>query len=62
MNEMTRLIEQLKAEGYTVSKTSRGHWKVHLPGQPSVIMGSKGGDWRAVKNARARLRRAGVSV
>jgi predicted RNA binding protein YcfA (HicA-like mRNA interferase family) len=57
--EITSLLRDLDAQGFTTKRTKRGHYQVTkdsvyvttLPGTPS--------DWRALANAIAAARRAG---
>jgi hypothetical protein len=61
MNDQLRsLIREAVEAGFTVSRTSRGHPKFVAP-NGSVVFGSgTPGDWRAIHNMRAKLRRVGL--
>lgn len=57
---LLRLAQQC---GCTVARTRSGHWRVSRPGCPSVTVSNTPSDSRALKNARADMRRhLGVAV
>lgn len=57
--EVSKLLRDLEAQGFSVKRTKRGHYQVTkdsvyfttVPGTPS--------DWRSLANSVAALRRAG---
>jgi Na+-translocating ferredoxin:NAD+ oxidoreductase RnfG subunit len=57
--EVDQIIRQLRRSdsGCEVSKTNRGHWKVSKDGCQSVIISPQPADPRAVRNARADVKR-----
>ncbi|CAB4203540.1 hypothetical protein UFOVP1382_153 [uncultured Caudovirales phage] len=59
--EVDALVKQIRRLGFTVDKTGAGHWRVASPSGP-IFMPSTPSDWRAVKNMRAALRRAGIAI
>ncbi len=62
--EYRPLVEAARAAGWTVTQTRNSHLRLVPPskdGTPIVLAGSPS-DHRAILNARASLRRQGVSV
>lgn len=58
--EITELLADLAAEGYTVARSGGGHWRVTRPDLPaarSVFVPSTPSDRRSMKNTLADLRR-----
>lgn len=51
------LIEFALCEGWQVSRTRNGHLKFSKPGLPPIYTGTTASDYRASRNAMARLRR-----
>lgn len=47
-------------EGWDVSRTASGHLKFSKAGCAPIYTGTTASDYRATRNAKARLRRAGV--
>lgn len=60
--DMQRLIARAEAAGCQVDGGSDRHYKLRCPSGVLVILATSPSDHRAVKNARARLRRAGVAL
>jgi len=56
------LIDAAVAQGWQVSTTGGGHLKFQSPAGRVVFAASTPSDWRASRNLRAELRRAGLSV
>jgi hypothetical protein len=62
--ELTALLRTLVAQGWVVTKTRSSHFKC-VPPDPSakvVYCSSTPGDWRAMANMRAWLRRSGAKL
>lgn len=57
--DMERLVARARDAGADVSGGSERHWKVRCPNGVLIIVACSPSDHRAVKNARARLRRTG---
>lgn len=57
---MKKSIKEIlkKHDGWTVKRGGNGHWKCRHVNGALVVMGSTPSDRRALKNFRARLRRA----
>jgi len=55
------LIRELRSQGWEVDQTTQGHYRATPPdrSKPIVHMGSESGDFRAVRNNIARLRKSG---
>lgn len=62
--ELDRLVATARSQGWTVEMTTGNHlrWLSPDPNQNLVITGSGRSDPHAIKNIRARLRRAGLRV
>lgn len=56
------LLAAAESQDCTVRRTKRGHWQVRTPSGAVLVHSGTSGDWRAVRNFRARLRKAGVRV
>ncbi|HCF2456849.1 TPA: type II toxin-antitoxin system HicA family toxin [Pseudomonas aeruginosa] len=56
--QLLPLIEYALSEGWTVSRTQRGHLCFVKPGLPPIYTSSTGSDHRARRNAQAMLKRA----
>ena len=58
------IIEAVIAAGGVVepSSTRTGHWKVYLDGESLGGIAGTPGDWRALRNDIARLRRGGLNI
>lgn len=59
--DVDKLIRQLRAYGWHVDTTSRGHWKLTSPAGQVVIASGTPSDHRALKNLMAQLKRAGYA-
>ncbi|WP_433330006.1 hypothetical protein [Spirillospora sp. CA-294931] len=58
--EIARLIKVLETQGFSVTKTRKGHWLVRDPeGHVIATLASTPSDTRGFANSVARLRRAG---
>ena len=57
--DIRRLIRDLQAQGFTVKRTRRGHFRVLREDMTVGCLPGTPGDWRSVRNAVAQLRRAG---
>lgn len=57
--QLRGLIDFALREGWEVVRTSGGHLKFMKPGLSPIYTGSTASDYRAERNARAQLRRAG---
>ncbi len=64
MNDLTALAAVARRQGWAVERTRGGHLRFRPsdPTMPLVITSSTPGDWRAVRNVRAMLRRAGLDM
>jgi len=60
--EFRPLVEAAVAQGWTVTPTKGGHLKFQSPKGDVVFAAGTPSDWRAMKNVRAHLRRAGLAV
>jgi predicted RNA binding protein YcfA (HicA-like mRNA interferase family) len=56
------LVKLCVLQGWQVSRTRRGHLRLVSPSGVIVIGPGRAGEWRAVANFRASLRRAGADV
>lgn len=56
------LVQRAEAAGWTVTLTRRRHLRFQTPDGQVVFTGSTSGDYRGVRNAAARLRRAGLPI
>lgn len=60
MNKTTKLIlEGLEAQGARIKPTKKG-WQVLCPSGAIVTMHGTESDWRAIRNTRAEVKRAGL--
>lgn len=60
-NDLRRLIKALESQGFSVERTSKGHWLVrNAQGQAIVTLAGTASEYRGWKNALARLKRAGL--
>lgn len=61
--ELRRILDAIEAAGFTVDRTSRGHWLVRdTEGRAVTTLAGTPSDHRSWMNAIARLRRAGVPI
>lgn len=60
-DSLDSLIAAARAQGWTVTRTSKGHWRFVPPAKEGQVVVSSGtpSDHREVLNTRARLRRQG---
>jgi hypothetical protein len=57
-HDLESRLRDLVRQGFDVRKTHSGHWQIRKPGSPGcVVTGSTPGDWRAVQNFEANMRR-----
>lgn len=60
-NDMTRLLQALKAQGFVVTRTGKGHWLVRNgDGDFVTTLAGTPSEHRGWKNALAVLKRAGL--
>ncbi len=64
MRDLQPLIAAARRQGWCVEPTKGGHVRFRPcdPALPLIITSSTPGDWRAVWNVRALLRRAGLDM
>lgn len=62
MNEVKSLLKELRNLGVEYARTANGHYKVYQSGRMIAVLSSTPSEPRALKNARALLRRAGIAV
>lgn len=58
--DMKQLCRSLRKQGWTVERTSKGHYRAITPAGRKIVMPSTPSDGRSVLNTRALLRRAGA--
>lgn len=57
------LLRACEDQGGHVELRKGGHWALYVPGAPTpVFIPATGSDHRGLRNSRAQLRRAGLSV
>lgn len=59
--ETRQLIRLAKKQGWSAELTKGGHVRLTPPNGDYIVMPSPS-DWRGIRNAKARLRRAGLVV
>lgn len=59
--EVAELLDKAAAAGAQVAKTANGHYKVLANGKTITVVSGTPSDHRAVKNAKAKLKRAGLT-
>lgn len=59
--DLATLLRLLVRQGWRIEPTRRGHFKCYAPCGSVVIAGGSG-DWRALRNSKALLRRHGAKV
>lgn len=59
--EVAELLDKAAAAGAQVAKTANGHYKVLSNGKTITVVSGTPSDHRAVKNAKAALKRAGLT-
>lgn len=57
--ELRKLVKALEAQGFEVVPTARQHLMVLLDGKVIATISGTASDWRSIRNALARLKRAG---
>lgn len=57
VKEMKQVLRRCRRLGFTVTQTSKSHYRLELPGQPAVFVPSTPSDWRSVQNALAKIKR-----
>ena len=62
--ELKRLIRIARAQGWTVEATRKGHWWFRPPDPTAgqVLVAGTPSDHRALRNAKAKLRQAGLDI
>jgi hypothetical protein len=61
-NNLAMLIEHVRKKGCDVDVTRGGRCAIRCPNGQVIFAANSSGDWRAVYNLRAALRRAGVVI
>lgn len=62
MSDWEQLKKLAERQGWQVERTKRGHYKWFAPDNHTIIVsGSTISDHRAIKNQKARMRRAGFN-
>lgn len=56
------ILAAAQSAGCEVDRTRKGHWQVRTPSGAVVHHSGTASDWRAIRNFRAQLRRAGVPI
>jgi hypothetical protein len=59
---MKSLVRAAQDAGCEVDLSGGGHWRLKCPNGKIVFMPSSPSDFRAIRNARAMLRREGVAL
>lgn len=57
--ELRKLVKALEAQGFEVVPTARQHLMVFADGKAVATISGTASDWRSIRNALARLKRAG---
>jgi 2'-5' RNA ligase len=57
--DLRKILQALEAQGFEVKTTKRGRYQVIRDGRVVTVFGGSTGDWRAIRNALAPLKRAG---
>lgn len=60
MRDIDQVIAAIRAQGWMATLTNGGHWRLASPTGELVFCPSTPSDVRAIRNIRARLRRAGA--
>lgn len=55
-----QLVRLAREQGWEVDSTTAGHTRMKSPSGRVVVMGKRQGDWRAIMNVRAQLKRFGL--
>lgn len=59
--DILALLRLIAQQGWKTRATRRGHFKCYAPTGAVVIVGGSG-DWRAIRNTKALLRRHGARI
>lgn len=60
-NDLKAILKAVAAQGFEVSRTSKGHWRVRdQDGRTVTVFSGTTSDRRAHRNALAQLKRAGL--
>lgn len=57
--DLRKIVQALKAQGFEVTQTSKGHLMVTRDGVLIATFSGTASDWRAIRNGLAPLKRAG---
>lgn len=60
--DMRTLVSLAKEQGWTVSRTKRGHFRFVSPSGETLVTGGTPSDWRQMKNFVSDLKRRGLSI
>lgn len=56
--EVQRVLDEATKLGFTIGRSSNGHYRFSKPGIATVFFSGTPGDTRAIQNGTAKLRRA----
>lgn len=56
-----KLVRALDRQGFTTTRTRRGHFAVRRDGLIVAVLAGTPSDWRSTRNVLAQLRRAGFT-
>jgi len=57
--DLRKVVKELKAQGFDVAVTKRGHLMVSRDGRVVATFSGTASDWRSFRNGMAAVRRAG---
>lgn len=57
--DLKKIVKALEAQGFEVERTKKGRIAVYRDGRFVAMFAGSAGDWRAIKNGLASLKRAG---
>lgn len=57
--DLRELLKELERQGFSVSRTKKGHWAVRKDGRLVTTIAGSASDWRSNRNAIAVARRHG---
>ena len=59
--EFRDLLEELRAQGWRIERTSKGHWQFFPPDRTKtpVVFSGTPSDWRSLHNCMSKLERSG---
>lgn len=60
--DVAELFDQIREAGAQITRQDNGHWRIMLRDQVLEVLPGTPSDWRSVRNARAKLRRAGLAI